>query len=205
MSWWVVFLPIWVANGLIFILHLASFINIWVSFKHISQKQNRVREAQSNAFKACKTVSFWNCCTPFGGVLPSTFMLAFVMWFEGVLCAKLQGATGSSFIVGIPLDILALFLMTYAVLMRTMSWLPGLGVACAIIELVLVPLRVEKVITVSWFAILAPLWVFALFVTVYTIYIGGNDCAFNTVGRVQLSTSQRVYVGSSWGGVGWVG
>merc|ERR1712028_120508 len=59
-------------------------------------------------------------------------------------------------------------------------------------ELVLVPLRVEKAITVSWFAILAPLWVFALFVIVYTIYIGGNDCAFNTVGRVQLSTSQRV-------------
>eukprot|EP00947_MAST-08B_sp_MAST-8B-sp1_P003199 g3199.t1 len=167
LSWWIVFLPVWAGNVMNFLMHVVSFANVLVAFRRTTMAGRR--EAQSNAFKSSKTVVFWNCCTPFAGVLPSVAMLIFVMWFEGMLCAKLAGQyTGSLFVVAIPLYILVVFLILHFLLMRSVGWLAGFGIICATAEMVVVPLRIEGVIgKASWFAVYAPIWTLAAVVIAY--------------------------------------
>ena len=80
LSWSLIFLPLWLSNGVIIFCHLGAII--FAALLIASVKARYTNEHQPITVKNAKQIFYWISCEPFFGVLPSLINLVFIIWLE---------------------------------------------------------------------------------------------------------------------------
>ena len=190
LSWSLIFLPLWLSNGVIIFCHLGAII--FAALLIASVKARYTNEHQPITVKNAKQIFYWISCEPFFGVLPSLLNLAFVIWLEVNLFRWVSSEKiRYHFSMLLPLYLLFAGSVVRDIFGGDGSNLSMILVVCLTIFFVLGPSKAEGNFfkSVSWQWVFAPLiFVLCSFVlqVLWIIYNdtkwgnGGGVCAFKS-------------------------
>ena len=190
-TWSLLFLPLWLSNGLIIFCHLGAIVFAGLLIANV--KARYTNEHQPITVKNAKQIFYWISCEPFFGVLPSIFGLIFIIWLEmnlynWVINPKVRYHYSM---------LLPLYLLFGTSVLRDIfggagSNLSMLLVVCLTIFCVLGPSKAEGNFfkSVSWQVVFTPLIFVLCSFILQVLWISYNDTKWGNGGGVCAFTSK---------------
>ena len=184
-TWGLLFLPLWLSNGIIIFCHLGAIVFAGLLIANV--KARYTNEHQPITVKNAKQIFYWITCEPFFGVLPSLFSLIFIIWLEVNLFHWVNNAKiRYHYSMLLPLYILFALSILRDIFGGDGSNLSMILVVCLTVFFVLGPSKAEGNFfkTVSWQWVFTPLIIVLCSFILQTLWILYNDMKWQNGGGV---------------------